>query len=136
MHKYAKVLITDKTGRTLCLFRSANHPEHPQHPDLPGGEIEEYETAAEAVAREVKEETGLTIVLSKLTQVFSRQTEIPQLNIVFRYDLDEQDPPIVLSWEHERHKWVTDDWLLNVEIKGKIDDYFLTLKDYLRNKTT
>ena len=132
MHTYAKVLITNNEGKILCLFRAANHPEYPKHPDLPGGEVEGGEEPVDAAIREIKEETNLDLLSSSLKLVYSKQTDIPQVNIIFTAKIDEKDPKIVLGWEHERYKWVTTAWLQNIEIDGKIDDYFLSLREYLK----
>ncbi len=53
------VFITDKKG-LLLVARRANEPAKDTL-DLPGGFVDMYETAEEAVTREIKEETGLTV---------------------------------------------------------------------------
>lgn len=52
-------LITDEAGN-LLVCRRAKEP-HRGTLDLPGGFCESFETAEEAVCREVKEETGLAV---------------------------------------------------------------------------
>jgi len=51
--------ITDKTGRLLVAKR-AGEPAKGTF-DLPGGFVDPCETAEEAIVREIKEETGLTV---------------------------------------------------------------------------
>jgi 8-oxo-dGTP diphosphatase len=56
-------VITDPDGR-LLLIRRAHDPEAGRW-SLPGGKVEPGETAREATAREVAEETGLDVVVGE-----------------------------------------------------------------------
>ena len=60
----AGAIIFDRTGR-LLLIRRRNAPGAGLW-SLPGGRIEPGETDTQAVIREVKEETGLTVVPGRL----------------------------------------------------------------------
>jgi mutator protein MutT len=57
-------IIVDERGR-LLLVRRANPPAAGQW-SLPGGRIEPGETPSQAVAREVREETGLIVDVGRL----------------------------------------------------------------------
>ncbi|MDQ1712962.1 MAG: 8-oxo-dGTP diphosphatase [Frankiaceae bacterium] len=57
----AGAFVRDDTGRVLLILR-ANDPGRGRW-SLPAGRIEEGETAAEAAVREVREETGLDVVV-------------------------------------------------------------------------
>jgi 8-oxo-dGTP diphosphatase len=56
----ASVIIEDR-GRVLLLLRGPNDAWMPLRWDLPGGSLEPGETARQAAAREVREETGLRV---------------------------------------------------------------------------
>jgi 8-oxo-dGTP pyrophosphatase MutT (NUDIX family) len=63
VRKSARVLVVDAEDK-LLLFRSMRHPDKPELGALwctPGGGIDDGEQAAVAAARELREETGLTV---------------------------------------------------------------------------
>lgn len=64
----ATVALIVNDRRELLVARRAKEPAKGTL-DLPGGFIDSYETAEEAVVREVKEETGLSV--QKVTYLFS-----------------------------------------------------------------
>ncbi len=63
-------VVRDAGGR-LLLVRRGTEPGRGQW-SVPGGRVEPGETAPEAVAREVLEETGLTVVVGDLVGVVER----------------------------------------------------------------
>ena len=75
--------ITDKTGKLLVAKR-ASEPAKGTF-DLPGGFVDPCETAEEAIVREVKEETGLTV--DNLTYRFS----LPNIYVYSGFDIHTLD---------------------------------------------
>lgn len=57
-HRYAFCFIFDSEGKVLLLKRADFMRSRPNEWDLPGGTLEENESHAEGVSREVLEETG------------------------------------------------------------------------------
>ncbi len=87
----AKVVLIDENNRVLLLKRSNYMKKFAGEWDLPGGHLRENESLLDGLAREVKEETGLTIKSAKLVEI--------QSNLHFYYTSYNSDP-IKLSHEH------------------------------------
>ena len=69
-------VIFDPEGR-LCLVRRANEPSKGTWA-FPGGRVEPDETSEEAIIREVMEETGWRIAVTRQLGVFRRFTYMPE----------------------------------------------------------
>jgi ADP-ribose pyrophosphatase YjhB (NUDIX family) len=63
-------IVVDDSGRMLLVLRG--HPPGEGLWSIPGGRVEPGESDAEAVAREVLEETGLTVVPGRLAGTVDR----------------------------------------------------------------
>ena len=96
----AKTLVRNSEGLYLVLYRSNTHPLFPEHIDFPGGEVEPEETPEAAVAREIQEETGLSVNPNKLKKLFTKQYR-QTTHILFEAKLAEPDAKVALSWEHK-----------------------------------
>ena len=93
----SKAVIIKKDG-ALLLLRSAGE-KFPNKWDLPGGHVHEGEDPKDGLIREVKEETGVTLEepIEKLYE---------EGHITF-YKASMPDVEIILSHEHDKHKFVT-----------------------------
>ena len=77
----AKVLILDKDGRCLLLRRSPQSKANAGKWDLPGGKVDAGEAFDAAILREVREETGLEIVLERV--VGAAQSDLPERRVAY-----------------------------------------------------
>lgn len=98
-----KVLIKDANGKILLLDDAGSG-----FWDLPGGHLESGETPAEAVQREVREETGLELtnlrqVNGDVLSLGGRKTPV----FFFESELANSSPRIQISHEHVGYRWVT-----------------------------
>lgn len=130
-----KALIRDATGRVLVL-RQAVEPGvdggGKYHP--PGGIVEPGETLAEAISREVLEETGLTVAVGQLITVAEWRANLANgpgqfVGIFYECTLAEPDRPIVLQVaEASEYAWVGRDDLAGisfVEPAGSVVKHYL-----------
>lgn len=99
----SKVIIFD--GREVLLLKRDTDSVTKRSPwtwDLPGGHIDDGESAEEAATREVEEETELNV--SSMSPV-GQDSNIGKLT--YFYTAEEWDGEIKLSKEHEEYKWVS-----------------------------
>ena len=125
----AKALVRNSKGLYLVLYRSNTHPLFPGHIDFPGGEVEPEETPEAAVAREIQEETGLSVNPNKLKKLFTKQYQ-QTTHMLFEAKLAEPDAKIALSWEHEDYRWITPEELKRLPRFPGADPYYTDVADY------
>lgn len=137
--KAAEILLRRESDGHYLILRSSEWPERPDRSrklDLPGGLIDDGETASAAVVRELFEETGISITDNDLigpeTYNFSSGDSSLELSIYFTSVSN--DPIVTTSWEHEAYYWYTFDEIKTMEIRQPfrqiLDD--LIAKDLLR----
>lgn len=129
----AKTLVRNSEGLYLVLYRSNTHPLFPGHIDFPGGEVESEETPEAAVAREIQEETRLSVNPNKLKKLFAKQYR-QTTHILFEAKLAEPDAKIALSWEHKDYRWITPEELKRLPKFPGADPYYTDAVDYLSNQ--
>lgn len=132
MKKVAKLLIVDKNGEYLLLYRD-NHPTFGNDPDLPGGTLEEGESTLTTMVREVREEIGVMIDETRAVELYvgtSYSVHGTQYSL-FLIKLDKK-PEITMSWEHASYEWLTRNSFLE-KISGANDTYMLMVHDILKH---
>jgi 8-oxo-dGTP diphosphatase len=113
-----KVLIKNSDQKYLLLQRAAAmEHEAEAHWDIPGGRIEPNEPLLNALAREISEETGLT--LSDTPRLLGAQdifVAAKDLHVVrLTYIANGGGEPVV-SHEHQNVKWASLDEALNINL--------------------
>ena len=116
--KAVKALISFNK-KYLILLKSIKEEVSPLEWDIPGGRIKAGETEKEALAREVKEETGIDISSSKILLIKSWKMNKNKVKLDgkdFLCILDKLQK-IKLSEEHTDAKWLTKEEIdINQEI--------------------
>lgn len=129
----AKALVRNSKGLYLVLYRGNTHPLFPGHTDFPGGEVEPEEIPEAAVAREIQEETGLSVNPNKLKKLFAKQYR-QTTHMLFEAKLTEPDAKVALSWEHKSYRWITPEELKSLPKFSGADSYYTDVVDYLSNQ--
>jgi len=129
----AKALVRNSEGLYLVLYRSNTHPLFPGHIDFPGGEVEPEETPEAAAAREIQEETGLSVNPNKLKKLFTKQYR-QTTHILFEAKLAEPEAKAALSWEHKGYRWITPEELKSLPRFPGADPYYTDAVDYLSSQ--
>ena len=121
-----KALI-EESGKYLFLRRSQAFQAGPQKWDIPGGRIVPEESLADALAREVREETGLQLQqvgrLLAAQDIFVADADVHVVRLTYRGVAEGE---VVISSEHDDYRWMT---LEEVQGEPHVDSY---LKEVLR----
>jgi 8-oxo-dGTP pyrophosphatase MutT (NUDIX family) len=116
-HVGVKAFILNKDGKVLLMEEdgSTHRQPQPNYWDLPGGRIDENETTHQALAREIKEELGVTeigapefntAVVSNHRIPLADGTVVSLVLMVYKVTLAE-GTKIELSDEHAGYEWAT-----------------------------
>lgn len=114
-HVGVKAFVLNKEGKVLLMEEDGSTHRNPQpnYWDLPGGRIDENEIALDALAREIKEELGVTeigkpefatAVVSNHRIPLGNETEVGLILMVYKVALKE-GTKITLSNEHVGYEW-------------------------------
>jgi 8-oxo-dGTP pyrophosphatase MutT (NUDIX family) len=100
MERVSKAVIFDGDGKILILKRAPKliTKDVPWGWDLPGGHIEKGEKDIQAMAREVKEETGLAIIRAPDWYMLEKETRF--------FLIEEWSGKVSLSEEHAEYEWI------------------------------
>ena len=120
-------------GLYLVLYRGNTHPRFPGHIDFPGGEVESEETPEAAVAREIQEETGLSVDSEKLKKLFAKQYG-QTTHMLFEAEFAKLDAKVALSWERESYRWITPEELKRLPRFPGADPYYMDVVDYVADE--
>lgn len=135
MKQVIKLIIVDNEDNYLLLYRDA-HPTFGNDPDIPGGTLEEGETAEQTMIREVQEEIGVTVDNSKVQEIFSSTDYSAQgvLDTLFLTTVKKR-PTIHLSWEHLAYQWLSKEDFLE-KARSANDTYMHMVHDVLKRRVS
>jgi 8-oxo-dGTP diphosphatase len=94
--------------RFLALQRSAHDRSGAGQWDFPGGKVDFGETHLVALAREIWEETQLTISVPSVIDLMTKFKPTEQVYSIFvAYHAQASSTNVVLSDEHSAYRWLT-----------------------------
>ncbi|KAN0086888.1 NUDIX hydrolase domain-like protein [Elaphomyces granulatus] len=129
MHMHAAATNDDYNQPHLLLIKRADEDTYPRCWEMPGGSVEQEDpTILDAVAREVREETGLqlTRLVEQIGGGLVRRSKRITLRLSFEIEVNDvsnnnvDDIPVKLNpEEHQDYEWVTEEDLINGKETGK-----------------
>ena len=130
----ASALVFDEAREKILLTRRADNGRW----CLPGGEMDPGESAAEACAREVLEETGLEVQVTKLVGVYTTPDlliEYPDGNkiqpVAFSFEVEITGGKLTLSDETTEFGWYT---LAEMEAMDIMENHVQRIRDAVKNR--
>lgn len=119
----AKAIIFDREGRVLVLRKSLEERGAKDHHgwDFPGGGLEPDEPIMDALAREVREETGLQVNVISPVYVYDEVQEEKHL-VILKFVCHEPVGKLSLSSEHESAYWFRVEHLQKSELPEWMKD--------------
>ena len=101
----AKVIVHDSRGRVLLLKRAPASKGNPGKWEFPGGKVQPGEDFYRALLREIKEETGISVDLTRSFGTCESRLNTRQV-IYLVMEAKGRSTTIRLSREHDKYKWV------------------------------
>jgi 8-oxo-dGTP diphosphatase len=92
-----------QNGQILCTQRSSVMV-HPLHWEFPGGKVEQGETAADCIVREIREELGIDVIVERALPSFPHSYGVRSIELIpfiCRLDIGE-----VKLKEHQQFLWL------------------------------
>ena len=119
-----KALVADEQDRVLMIRRSMKSKFYGHCWDLPGGKVDPGEDFDAAVAREVLEETGLTIGLEGVAGAAEYDMPAVRLAVLF-LEARSRGGEVRLSDEHDAFDWVPRAELAQRETAGRLKSFLI-----------
>lgn len=101
-----KGIIRRKDGKILVLKRSSGDDHLPGVWETVGGGMDAEELPQEALAREIQEETGLTVSVGKPFNVFTFRKQTGEFKVGITFLCDAESDTVTLSVEHSEFRWI------------------------------
>jgi len=113
----------ERDGKILLLHRQPWRPEGNTW-GLPAGKVYKGEEITDAIVREIKEETGLTMSKNDVTFLWRLYIKYPTYDSIFNvFKTSTNEKHIVINnEEHQNFKWVSPTEALGMPLIGDLDE--------------
>ncbi len=120
-----KALLT-RDDKHLILLRSSDSHHYPDHWDFPGGKLEKNEDPIKGIQREILEETGFQVHVTRVVDIVEIDIEQKgrSTHRFTIYEAEIASDKILISHEHSAYKWATRDEILRLKTEPFIKAYF------------
>jgi 8-oxo-dGTP pyrophosphatase MutT (NUDIX family) len=122
----AGAVIVDDDGRIFIQRRSADRSLFPDTWDIVGGHLEPGETLAEALHREVREETGwsVSVVLAEIGEhSYTGDDGLDRIETDYLVRVDgDLSRPRLEAGKHTEHRWIARDEVAVLDENRGVDD--------------
>ena len=111
-------------GEILLLHRNDGKSEGNKW-GMPGGKINAGENSAEAVVREIREETGLRLTIPQVTYFRAVYVRYPDYDFVFHMfhaTVDQKQDAVLNPSEHKNFRWISPEEALGLELVGDLGE--------------
>jgi 8-oxo-dGTP diphosphatase len=130
-----KALVFNDNGECLIVREGSKYDEGTNlgRYDVVGGRIEPEETLMSGLAREVKEETGLTVLVRELIAASENFPIIKgeEVHIIrLYYYCETESQKVILSEDHDEYRWIPPHTHEEFDIMDDVKEVFV---EYLKN---
>lgn len=101
-----KGIVRNKEGKILVVKRSEKDDHKPGVWETPGGGIDHEEAPAQALMREIFEETGLSVSIKEPFNVFTFRKDTGEFKVGITFLCDAIEGEVKLSDEHSEYRWI------------------------------
>ena len=117
-----RAVIKDEQGRYLMLKRTIRSDIFPGYWEFAGGKIDRCETFDQALIREVLEETGYTVSLTRVLGV-SEWDRKKYTNVYIIMEVGVESGELKISPEHDDYAWMTTEELADIQVTPPLTDF-------------
>jgi 8-oxo-dGTP diphosphatase len=119
-----RMMIQDTSGNYLLVRRSINNKSNVGKWEFPGGKIEPGEEFYNALLREIKEETGLTVNVEHIVGVTESETSTLRIATLI-FEGTKQAGQICISEEHDTYTWVKPQELSTYDLISHLKNFVI-----------
>ena len=112
-------VIKNSDGEILLLKRHPKSRTDPEMWELPGGKVEKGEHFADALVREIKEETNLNVTVGDFCEAIQNDYTHKRTVQLMMY-LDDVEGTVEISEEHTEYMWTSIEKIRGLEISTSL----------------